>query len=66
MESRHKPFQCNKSAVSGRAPTTRGIAVSRTWIRWIIVGVLVLAAFALWRSGLLAELNLQGLKARIR
>ena len=38
--------------------------MSRTWIRWIIVGVLVLAAFALWRSGLLAELNLQGLRAR--
>ncbi|SFM96757.1 FAD-dependent oxidoreductase [Dokdonella immobilis] len=38
--------------------------MSRTWIRWIIVAVLVVAAFAVWRSGLLAELNLQGLKAR--
>jgi pyruvate/2-oxoglutarate dehydrogenase complex dihydrolipoamide dehydrogenase (E3) component/uncharacterized membrane protein YdjX (TVP38/TMEM64 family) len=32
--------------------------------RWIVVIVLALVAFALWRSGLLAELNLEGLKAR--
>ncbi|MGB0135539.1 FAD-dependent oxidoreductase [Dokdonella sp.] len=38
--------------------------MSRTWIRWIIVAVLLLAALALWRSGLLAELSLEGLKAR--
>ncbi|HET9031743.1 MAG TPA: FAD-dependent oxidoreductase [Dokdonella sp.] len=38
--------------------------MSRSSIRWIIVVVLAIAAFALWRSGLLAELNLQGLKAR--
>ncbi|MBL0164163.1 MAG: FAD-dependent oxidoreductase [Xanthomonadales bacterium] len=41
-----------------------GVSVSRSSIRWIIVAVLAVAAFALWRSGLLAELNLQGLKAR--
>ena len=38
--------------------------MSRSSIRWTIVVVLAIAAFALWRSGLLAELNLQGLKAR--
>ncbi len=38
--------------------------MSRSSIRWIIVAVLAVAAFAIWRSGLLAELNLQGLKAR--
>ncbi len=38
--------------------------MSRTSIRWIIVATLAVAALALWRSGLLAELNLQGLKAR--
>ena len=32
--------------------------------RWIVVIVLALVAFALWRSGLLAELNLDGLRAR--
>ncbi|MEZ5463437.1 FAD-dependent oxidoreductase [Dokdonella sp.] len=38
--------------------------MSRSWVRWTVVVVLALAAFALWRSGLLAELSLQGLKAR--
>jgi pyruvate/2-oxoglutarate dehydrogenase complex dihydrolipoamide dehydrogenase (E3) component/uncharacterized membrane protein YdjX (TVP38/TMEM64 family) len=38
--------------------------VSRPLIRWIILAIVALAAIALWRSGLLAELNLQGLKAR--
>src|SRR3970040_1406354 len=32
--------------------------------RWFVVVVIALVAFALWRSGLLAELNLEGLKAR--
>ncbi|MBA2237911.1 MAG: TVP38/TMEM64 family protein, partial [Lysobacter sp.] len=32
--------------------------------RWIILLVFVVVAFLLWRSGLLAELNLEGLKAR--
>ena len=32
--------------------------------RWIIVIVLAAVAFALWRSGLLAELSLEGLKSR--
>ena len=32
--------------------------------RWIVVIVLALVAVALWRSGLLAELSLDGLKAR--
>jgi pyruvate/2-oxoglutarate dehydrogenase complex dihydrolipoamide dehydrogenase (E3) component/uncharacterized membrane protein YdjX (TVP38/TMEM64 family) len=32
--------------------------------RWIVVIVLALVALALWRSGLVAELSLQGLKAR--
>ena len=36
----------------------------RSLIRWIIVVLIVLATLALWRSGLLAELNLEGLKAR--
>ena len=38
--------------------------MSRSTIRWIIVAVLAITAFGLWHSGLLAELNLQGLKAR--
>ncbi|MEO7936574.1 MAG: FAD-dependent oxidoreductase [Dokdonella sp.] len=38
--------------------------MSRSLIRWIIVVLIVLAAFTLWRSGWLAELNLEGLKAR--
>lgn len=36
----------------------------RSLVRWILVAVVVLAAIAIWRSGLLAELNLQSLKAR--
>lgn len=38
--------------------------MSRSMIRWIVLAIVVIAAFALWRSGLLAELSLQGLKAR--
>ncbi|MEJ7745535.1 MAG: FAD-dependent oxidoreductase [Luteimonas sp.] len=33
-------------------------------LRWIVAILLVLAAIVLWRSGLLAELSLDGLKAR--
>ncbi|MDQ3511240.1 MAG: FAD-dependent oxidoreductase [Pseudomonadota bacterium] len=32
--------------------------------RWIVLLVFVVVAFVLWRSGLLAELNLEGLKSR--
>lgn len=38
--------------------------MSRSWIRWSLLAFLVVAGFLLWRSGLLAELTLQGLKAR--
>lgn len=38
--------------------------MSRSMIRWIVLAIIVVAAFALWRSGLLAELSLEGLKAR--
>jgi len=38
--------------------------VSRSWIRWSLLAFLIVAGLLLWRSGLLAELTLQGLKAR--
>lgn len=38
--------------------------MSRSMIRWIVLAIVVLAAFALWHSGLLAQLSLQGLKSR--
>lgn len=38
--------------------------MSRSMIRWIVLAVVIVAAFVLWRSGLLAELSLEGLKAR--
>ncbi len=38
--------------------------MSRSMIRWIVLAIVVIAALALWRSGLLAELSLQGLKTR--
>ena len=38
--------------------------MSRSWIRWSLLAFLIVAGLLLWRSGLLAELTLQGLKAR--
>jgi pyruvate/2-oxoglutarate dehydrogenase complex dihydrolipoamide dehydrogenase (E3) component/uncharacterized membrane protein YdjX (TVP38/TMEM64 family) len=38
--------------------------VPKVALRWIVVLLLVLAAIILWRSGLLAELSLDSLKAR--
>ena len=38
--------------------------MSRSWIRWSLLAFLIVVGLLLWRSGLLAELTLQGLKAR--
>ena len=38
--------------------------MSRSMTRWIVLAVVAVAALVLWRSGLLAELSLEGLKAR--
>ncbi len=38
--------------------------MSRSMFRWFVLAIVVVAAFALWRSGLLAELSLEGLKSR--
>ena len=38
--------------------------MTKTSIRWLLLAVVALAAFAAWRSGLLAELDLASLKAR--
>ena len=46
----------------------RGAAVSRSstgnWRRWALLALIALVAVVVWRSGLLAELDLAQLKAR--